>query len=266
MRNRTPDPKDPAAGGKDRISLLRLEKYLRNELSPEARAGLERDAARDARMASALAEMRETQSSLDWQALRGRLEAPAPRSEPAAAPTAFFSGLAKRLEAWLPNPTGPKLAWAGALAALLLLLPAVLVPIRSDSGFRTKGHANAEVVLEIDGSRLAPGQKRKVRNGDVLGFSYRSAKPVYARIWYQEDGGAPSLFDGRSDSSIFWPASSGWSPAPQRIRLEGDWKVQRVIILASPDPIPSGDARRIILGESKPGKQAGLFTYELLRP
>jgi hypothetical protein len=39
-----------------------------------------------------------------------------------------------------------------------------------------------------------------------------------------------------------------------------------VIILASPDPIPSGDARRIILGESKPGKQAGLFTYELLRP
>jgi hypothetical protein len=267
MINENPDPSEPSAGREDRVPLLRLEKYLLNELSSEERAGLEREAARDPRLASSLTQMREARSTLDWQALRGRLEPLAPvLVAKRAAPSSIFSGLGKRLDAWFPNPAVPKLAWAGAFGVLLLTLPTVLVPLKSDSGFRAKGHSLAEVVLEIEGSRLAPGQKRNVQAGEILGFSYRSVKPLYTRIWYQEDGGIPSLFDGRSDSSIFWPASSGWSPAPQRIRLEGDWKVQRVIILASPDKFTSEEARRIILGESKPRKPAGLFTYDLVRP
>jgi hypothetical protein len=249
---------EPSAAREDRIPMLRLEKYLLNELPPEERARLEEDAARNPRLASSLAEMRESRSALDWQALRGRMEAPAPS-------LSIFQRLGNRWEAWLPAP-GPKLAWAGAFALLLLLAPAALIPFKGDSGFRAKGHSNPEVVLEIGGSRLAPGERQNVQTGDILGFSYRSIKPLYTQIWYREDGGAPSLFDGRSDSSLFWPASAGWTPAPQRIRLEGEWKIQRVIILASPGRIAPEDARRMVLGELKPKKPAGLFTYDLIRP
>jgi hypothetical protein len=261
------NPSEPATGREERISLLRLEKYLRDELPPGERAKLERDAAQNPLLASSLAEMRETRSALDWRRLRGRLASPDPvaAAQPAGL-LAFFSRLGKRMEAWLPNPTGPKLAWAGAFALLFLLVPAVLFPLKSDSGIRAKGHAHAEVVLEIGGSRLSPGQKRNVQTGDILGFSYRSIKPIYTQIWYREDGGAPNLFDGRAESSLFWPASTGWSPAPQRIRLEGDWKNQSVIIVTSREKITAEDARRIILGEMKPNGHTELLTYDLMHP
>lgn len=266
--------RDEGSADRDaRIPMLRLEKYLLDELPSGEKAGLEAEAARDPRLAAALAEMRETRSNLDWLGLRGSLES---RSPAAAAGAAHRSGPARVRSSlrglWERRNDGwgglgrPKLAWAGAFAVLLLLAPAALAPFKGDSGFRAKGHARAEVVLEIDGAKVVPGGTRSVKDGAVLGFSYRSLKPLYTQIWYREDGGAPSLFDGRSDSSLYWPASSGWTPAPQRIRLEGQWKAQRVIILASPDRIGPEDARKMILGEMKPGKRAGLFTYDLLRP
>jgi hypothetical protein len=266
MMNQHPDPDQPAAVRDDRISLLRLEKYLLNELSSEERAGMERAVAENPRLASSLAEMQETNSTLDWQGLRSRLEVPAPATVAKPSAASFIPDFRKRLDAWLPNPTQPKLAWAGAFAVLFLLIPAILLPIKSGFEIRAKGGSHAEVVLEIGGSRLAPGQMQNVQAGDILGFSYRSANPIYTQIWYREDGGEPNLFDGRSDSNLFWPASSGWSTAPQRIRLDGDWKVQRIVILASPEKIAAEDARRIILGDLKPKKQAGVFTYDLVRP
>jgi hypothetical protein len=265
MKKENPD--ESATGREARVSLLRLEKYLLDELTPEERETLEREAARNPRLASSLAEARETRSALDWRGLRARLGPPDPVAvAQSAGLLAFVSRLGKRLEALLPNPTGPKLAWAGAFAALFLLVPAVLLPLKSDSGIRAKGHSRAEVVLEVGGSRLSPGQRRHVQAGDILGFSYRSLKPLYTQIWYREDGGVPSLFDGRAESSLFWPASTGWSPAPQRIRLEGDWKIQSVIIVTSHEKISSQDARKIILGEMKPDGYTEISTYDLMRP
>lgn len=246
------------------ISNLRVERYLLGEMDGEERNLFERDASADPLLAASLLRARETSSPLEWDRLRRRLPLPT-----AAAGTATRSdAIARWIKARFIAPSRSALAWGGALAALLLLIPILdLRAIRpGEDGMRAKGGARPEILLEIQGEKLAPGQRRAVQSGDIIGFFYRSSKPLYTQIWYVEDLGSPALFDGRPDSSLFWPATSAWISAPQRIRLEGEWKSQKVMILASREILRAQDAQRILRGREKAAGGAELFTYDLYQP
>jgi hypothetical protein len=117
--------------------------------------------------------------------------------------------------------------------------------------------------LEIAGARVPVGARSAAKSGDVLEFVYRSAKPLYAQVWYIEDDGVPSRFEGKDDAGLYWPSTSAWVKAPQRIRLDGQWKAQRIVVLASSKSIPDDDVQPILSGRKRPGPGIHLYTFNL---
>ncbi|MDB5047214.1 MAG: hypothetical protein JWO30_285 [Fibrobacteres bacterium] len=243
------------------ISFLKMEKAILGEATAQERVQLERELARDDGLNEYFAEMKATRSSRDWPHLRRLLPASVSRE------AGLGTTLAGWLETLLPRPSRSVMAWSAAFAmVLLLVLPVTWVRMQEESGLRSKGGSRPEVNVEVGGVRLAPGQSLHVKNGDILTFSYRSAKPFYSQIWYAEDSGVPSHFEGKEEASLYWPPASSWKKAPQRIRLEGNWKVQRILILASPESAPGADVGRVLSGQEKPKQGSYLFTFDLLQP
>jgi hypothetical protein len=255
------------------VSFLRMEKLLLGEASPRERAALERELAANPARASYFRKMRETRNPMDWSRLEARLD-PVPARTAAAHDRckepkrrSFAETSAAWLNSVLPFPSRPAMGWSMAFAALLLVLPVSWMSLRQEeSGLRFKGAAVPEISLEVGGTRIAPGQTRHVTSGEILTFAYRSVKPLYAQVWYSEDDGAPVHFEGKDETSLFWSPASAWQTAPQRIRLEGNWRTQRILILASPKPVSGEDARRILTGNAKPGKGASILTFDLVQP
>jgi hypothetical protein len=259
-----PDKKSSMKSNSDgnRISLLRIQRYLIDDLPSDERVSLEYEIRQNPELAEYLEEIKSSKSALEWPTLRSQLSELPPLNHGES----FLAKLRNYIVYLLPEPTPARLSWAGAFAVLFLLLPAVFLKIQPDSGFRAKGNSHTEIILEVGGHRMTKGQKRHVNSGEILTFSYRSVKPIFTQIWYQEDGGSASLFDGSDDISLLWPASSNWAKPVQRIRLEGNWKVQRVLILVSLEKITGDEARKLITGERKPKKDSEVFTYDLLQP
>jgi hypothetical protein len=265
------DHREPRSHGNASVpvSFLRMEKHLLGEDSPRERAALEQELAADPERAAYFRKMRETRNPLDWSRLSARLH-PAPARRGAAEDGGKRGSLAETAAGWLDAllsfPSRSAMAWSAAFAVLLLVLPVSWMATHQESGLRSKGSAAPEISLEIGGTRLAPGQTRHVTTGEILTFAYRSVKPLYAQIWYSEDDGAPVHFEGKDETSLFWTPSSAWQTAPQRIRLEGDWRTQRILILASPKPVSGDEARRILTGNAEPGKGASILTFDLVQP
>lgn len=259
-----PDTERPggAEASKARISLFSLEKQLLGELSPKQSAALGNEVRTNPELSAYIENLKRRESPLDWIRVQRRLD----QRESLKESDSFLAVMARRLDALFPKPTHPKLAWAGVLGLLFIfLVPALLFPKRV-AELRSKGGGRPEIVLEAGDAKMLPGESGNVESGDVMIFSYRSNKPIYTQIWYTEDGGKPSVFEGRKDNSLFWPATSGWSKAPQRIVLEGNWKRQRIVVLASPNAIPMDRADRILSGSEKSHKHVDVFTYELMQP
>jgi hypothetical protein len=244
--------------GKPRVSLLHLEKYLLNELSPEERLDVESQAAQDGAVGEYLARMKTEVSPLTWSKVRMQAQ-----ERRGVEVSDFFSAAMRRLSSLFSGPARPLLAWGGVMALLLVLVP---VSLHRGGGLRAKGSGQAEVSLQVDGAAVAPGREAHVQSGGILTFSYRSVFPLFAQIWYLEDGGAPSAFEGKGDVSLSWPASSSWTLAQQRIRLEGDWKAQRVIVVTSRNPLSRDEGLKLLSGASKPGKGERMFSFNLLQP
>ncbi|GEM_PF-4062369 len=259
-----PDTEQPGGSEspKARISLLTVEKQLLGELSPKQSAALEKDIRSNPGLAAYVEDLKRSESPLDWTQVRSRLG----QREPLKTPDSFLAVLTSRLDSLFPKPTHPKLAWAGIFGLLCVFLVPALISPKRVLEFRSKGSGRPEIVLEVSDAKMLPGESGNVKSGDVMTFTYRSVKPLYTQIWYTEDGGAPSLFDGRKDNSLFWPASSSWEKAPQRIVLEGNWKRQHIVVLASPTAISMDRADRILSGSEKSHEPITVFTYELLQP
>lgn len=265
MERREPGFPENASGA---VSFLRMEKLLLGEASPRERAALEQELAADPARAAYFRKMRETRIPMDWDHLCAKLN-PSPRRV-AAADGRKRGPFAKPIAAWLnsilPFPSRSAMALTAAFAALLVALPVSWMAAHREPTLRFKGAAAPEISIEVAGTRVAPGQTRHVTPGEILTFAYRSVKPLYAQIWYSEDDGAPVRFEGKDETSLFWSPASAWQTAPQRIRLEGDWRTQRIFILASPKPVSGEDARRILTGNAKPGKGASILTFDLVQP
>lgn len=259
-----PDNERPggAEAHKARISLFCLEKHLLGELSPNQSAELENEVLNNPGLSAYIENLKRRESPLDWIRVQRRLD----QRESLKESDSFLAVLARRLDALFPKPTHPKLAWAGIFGLLFFFLVPALISPKRVAELRSKGGGRPEIVLDVGGAKILPGDTGNVKSGDVMTFSYRSNKPIYIQTWYTEDGGTPSVFDGRKDNSLFWPASSAWANAPQRIVLEGKWKRQRIVVLASPNAIPMDRADRILSGSEKPHEHVDVFTYELMQP
>jgi hypothetical protein len=257
----TDEIEKPMTGGNEapRLSFLRMEKHRMGELSADESAEVAAEISGGADAALYQSSMDENKSSLTWAQLRRRINE---EENPGR-----MSGLLARLDAWLPRPSRAVMAWGGALCLLLLVLPVALMTRTSETGgLRAKGSGRAEVLLSVGDREAASGQTLHSKSGDVLTFSYRSIQPVFAQIWYVEDGSAPAPFAGKEDEALSWPASSSWRKAPQRIMLDGNWKSERVIIVTSTQRLQAEDARRLASGGEKPKKGAEVFIYELSQP
>ncbi|HKP94117.1 MAG TPA: hypothetical protein VJ385_00030 [Fibrobacteria bacterium] len=252
-------------GRNGRISFLRLEKYLLNELSPGQRMGLEAEAKTDDELSGYIRDMRKIKTPFNWLRLYSRLMGPQPASG-RSNPRPLFTSLSEWVSCLLPKPSRSVLAWGGSLAVVLLVVPVLFLSSRTAFELRSKGASRPDIALEVSGARIAAWGKCHVKPGDILTFSYRSAKPLFTQIWYMEDSGTPSLFEGRADASLNWEPTSGWRTAPQRIRLEGNWKLQRVVILASRKAISEGAASRIVSGDMKSTGDVDVFSYDLIQP
>jgi hypothetical protein len=247
---------------KNKISNLRAERYLLGELTAADQLSFELEIRENPELSAYISELKGISSRLNWEQIRNQL----PVENVVNQPNSESFSMIKWLDRFLPKTSGPVLRWGGALAMVLLLTPFLWQFNSETFGLRSKGKASPEIKLEIGGKQLEAGQRQSAFSGDIMTFSYRSSKPIYTQIWYVEDLGTLSLFDGRTDSSLFWPATSSWKHAPQRIRLEGDWKSQKVIIITSQKPIHLEDAQRILKGDQKENGHTEIFTYELYQP
>lgn len=242
-------------GGKERVSLHELDKYLQGELPAEQARAIEALERSDARVREYLEGMRRLDPPLAWNSLRDRAEAEALRRQP---------GALDRIKGWLaPNP---RLGLALLMVLAVSIVPFLYGPGTEGNGLRAKGGKGAEIVLTVDGEEIASGKSATAASGSLIGFSYRSITPLHVQGWFIEDEGAPEPFSGPDGRSLVWPAVSAWTPAPQRIRLEGQWKRQRILVLASGAPIDSAKARA---AAADPGAgPAGIrtFVFDLIHP
>jgi hypothetical protein len=259
-----PDRREPAPGRGERPSFLSLEKAMLGETDAAEAARIEARLASDPEWAAQWRAAARLRSPLAWERVRQRLRDPASRSPQ---PPGAWPRLAAYLDAVLPRFPRPVLAAAAACLALaLLVLPFAGRIDRAPDGFRMKGSGRPEVALEVDGARIPPNRGTVAGPGAVLTFSYRSPKPLFAQIWYVEDGGTPRRFDGKGDDNLYWPARGGWTRAPQRVELEGSWKVQRVFIVASPSSLREADAQGFVSGRARAPKDVFVFAYTLEHP
>jgi hypothetical protein len=236
-----------------------MERALLGELGPAEQACFEADMASDPELRRAYREAASRASRLDWEHIRSAL----PPDPKAARPSVRGNGgLWARLDALFPRIPGP----IYALSACLLLAAAMLPFLAGgERGLRAKGSMRPQVALEADGVRVSGQGAFRVGEGAILTFAYRSPGPLRAQIWYSEDGAAPRRFDGKEEEELLWPASPEWGQAPQRIQLEGSWKTERIIILASPRPIPAPRAAALAASGRTDG-EVSVFTFTLGRP
>lgn len=253
---------NPSGDGSNRIPFLRLEKYLLDEVSLRQKKQVEEDASKNPDIAASLSDLPKMKSALGWQQIKNQL----PPSIPETDNRTLVEIVKHRLGEKIRVPSKPMMAWAGALVLLVVMAPILISQYVGSPDIRFKGKNHPEIILEVDGQPIPHGKTRSVAPGGVLSFSYRTPNPLFIQVWYSDDGGPPELFAGKEDANLSWAASSSWQKPPQRIRLEGNWKDQRVMILSSTKMIPMEEARRIILDEAKPKAGAEVFTYYLKQP
>ncbi len=133
-------------------------------------------------------------------------------------------------------------------------------------GLTAKGAVQPGFRLDIAGTAYDAGQLAPARTGDTLGVRYRSAAPVFAQVWYQEENGKPARMTGNDSlADVAWAPATAWSPAPLRIVLEGDWKRQTVWIVWSGSDFTAGEAlARLAGGSARANLRAEPF--RLIRP
>jgi hypothetical protein len=234
----------------ERISLRRLDLLMAGEL-PEADASALREAVSNSPEAILyLEKYSQARSGLTL----GKLRASAGKPDPSGHPLPAARRLWQRFRELL-FPAAPR-GLGFALGGLAIMGLGILTwqsqhsdgGIRSEDGkFQSKGLEGTAVRLVIRSAEIEPGELAQAKPGDTLAVSYRSAGPVRAQIWYQEDKGEPAAMSGES-ATLDWVAAMGWRLAPERIILDGEWKRQTVWVIWSEAPFTAEDAKKALAG------------------
>lgn len=246
-----------------RISLRKIDALLSGELGEEESSRL-REEINASPQAKAYVDRQKTlRSTLTWNGIRQAVEADK------------RSGLKGWFRGFSPFPIGsirsrgPGLAFASVALALLTLGTAWWK--MHDAGgtlagqrFTAKGIRFAEAQLQVGGQGYPAGSLIAAGPGDTLGVTYRSGDTVYVQVWYQEENGDLRAFPGKDPRGFALPPVTAWTPAPQRILLEGEWRRQEVWIVLSPGTLKTERVREAIRsGRSAPG--ITVLAYRLAR-
>jgi hypothetical protein len=230
-----------------RISLRKLDQLLAGEL-PEAEAERLRAALADSPPASEfLAESANWHSRLSLEKILRSRRGVAPWRDRAKRAWNFAMGV----------HSGAGVRRIGFATAFLCVLGAGiwnygLRELGGDGRWRAKGGVEAGVRLSIQGTEYDSGQLVSAHSGDTLGVVYRSSVPLFAQIWYREEGGAAQPMEGLPGGSVdwSWPRTTGWRPAHSRIILDGNWRRQTVWVIWSPLDFTAEEAGKAIAGRS----------------
>ena len=136
--------------------------------------------------------------------------------------------------------------------------PPALAETAPPGNYRIKGSGEAEFRMVIRDTESDTGQLISARNGDTLGLSYRSARPVTAQVWYREEGRQALPMTGTAETIPLKPAMS-WRQAGPRIVLEGDWNRQTMWVVWSAAPFTSEAAKGALDGHAIPALQVASF-------
>jgi hypothetical protein len=231
-----------------RISLRQIDALLNGELEPEEASRL-REAIEGSPVAKGYLERQQgLRPGPDWERMRLALE----RRRAGRMGAARDLGLAW-FRAAMPRVNavhGVRVAMGIAGLAVLILVPALWwahAPAdRGGDRLTAKGSGTAEMRLEIHGRDFAAGTAIPASPGDTLGFTYRSADTLNVQAWYREDDGDTLSFAGRDAAGFALPPVTAWTPAPETIRLEGEWRRQEVWLVLSREPLDAARAREAL--------------------
>lgn len=254
------DSREGAGDGK--LSLLKLDLFLKGELDPAEMEDVRKRVAADADAARYLREAQAQRHGGTWADVDARLRASKPRTGSARPRT--FKGISPRL-----SP-----GWALAAAACLALVAAfwILHPtpkaenpgplaVHSPKG----GNGRFEVRLELAGRSLEPGTVGRLRDGESVKLQYRSLEPRYVRVRIQADEGKAEDLDLGNGAS-FGPATR-WSGIPLRVPAGKEWRRIRIWVVSSLAPVGERETTRTIANaSSERSDHVALFQLEAASP
>jgi hypothetical protein len=250
--------------GPDRISLWKLDRLMQGDLPvPEAEALR----AAVSRSPEALAYMQRNASLKSGLRIEGIRSGASTGGSGRTTPPAENPGWI-RIRDFLSLRSGVRGAGFACAFALALGIglwtwrlqnaPPPLSETALPGNYRIKGSGEAEFRILIRDTESDTGQLISARNGDTLGLSYRSARPVTAQVWYREEGGQALPMTGTAETIPLEPAMS-WRQAGPRIVLEGDWNRQTVWVVWSAAPFTSEAARDALDGHAIPELRIASF-------
>ncbi len=245
-----------------RIPLFKIDSLLNGELE-EGEARALREQIEASPKAKAYFDHQKTlRSALTWADLRRAVEADK------------RSGLRGWFRYLTRFPQGPirsrwrRPTFASGIFALLALAMVwwnVRDPFGTSTGsrFTAKGGPFAEAQLQVRGQAYPAGSLVSAGPGDTLDFMYRSGDTAYAQVWYKEEGGELRSFTGKDPRGFVLPPATAWTPAPQRILLDGAWRRQEVWIVLSPGSLAPEGVRQAISGRA--GNGVKVLPFRLTR-
>lgn len=249
MRSSEEDFSESRQGG---ISLWRIDRFLRGELS-EPEAALVRDEIENSsELKDYVRKFGEERSSLSLDRILSGIPAKAVPAE--GGPFRALGHILSQLFRF-PLP----------VAALAMLMIGVgLWSFRMEPApaalHQAKGSEKPQVRMLIRGQELRSAESVEAGPGDTLALSYLSPFPVHAQIWYREEDreAMPMSRD------LEWPATTSWRQSPHQVVLEGEWSRQVVWVVLSRSPLDESQVEAALGGNPPPGVQAEVF--RIVRP
>lgn len=256
--------KDGIGEGANRISLWKLDQLIQGDL-PGAEADALRAAVAESPEALAYMERAASlKSELSLEDVHSGARRGNAMKKPRPAAVSSWNRVMDILSL-RSGVRGPGFAFAFALALGIgvwtwRVQHAPIVPAETErtGNYSIKGSGDAGFRIVIRGAESDTGQVISARNGDTLGLTYRSARPVTAQIWYREEGREVQPMTGTAET-LPLDAAMAWRPVGPRIVLEGDWKRQIVWVVWSAEPFTSEEAKGALEGTAKPELRVASF-------
>lgn len=268
------DGKNPGENPEKTVSLWEIERLLLGEIQGSEAEALHRRIADTPDLKAYMERVQDQgprRTFADFQRLK-RERAAVPQAvdkhkgrNAGSALWEWLAGLAR------PLP-GPRLAYGMAFAALVgvtvYLYPSFHPDQQTavmDGPYQAKGGDDLEILLKVAGEEVETGESQEAQAGDTLAFSYRSPKSRHVSIWYREDGGALMPFADPSHVAAPWDAATRWTPAPQRILLEGSWKHQEVWVVSGARPLSPDEVKALVEGRKGSDKLGKTYLFRLVQ-
>lgn len=250
----------PGEGPEEKNSLWRLDRLIDGEITFTDKQDATRSGLDSPLASSYLADPPQMDLDAGWRRLQAGIRARPPDGEAYRNPSRPVSS---GWFAWLGRRPGIALAALPLVGGLVFL--SLTTTTDTTQGFRSKGGGKVEVRMKINGKEYAPGASIPAKAGDTAYILYRAPEPAHVSIWYRQDQGETRELEGERPER--WPASLAWKIAPQAALLDGEWREQRVWVLASSDSLTSKESMNILSGREKgPSSHADSFLLHRIAP